>query len=352
MKKHEYTEIRILTDSLSPDLAPFFQEARSDIDDGNYLDAEKIYINLLPTISKERQPSLALVEVLNMLAIINARYKGRHDIAVGYFRDAIKKATNQKNLNHTLVALYLNLGCVYYLESNWDDALEQYKTALAIALNRGENQTAIDAIKNNVNDVLTAKKHSLNTLESVSVDNLTTEEAFSVFREKAHTFMSFSEWTKAEDAIKDSIEKANQLKDLRLKALALNDFALIKSEQGNVEEALALFREAAEISQKLSDNKTYASILNNIGLILKQNNKLDDAIEAYLQSLEIKKELQPTDNISNTYYNLAMLYFEKGSYGEARKYVENAIALDRANKDPHLRDDLELLNKINQSNKK
>ncbi|NOY67481.1 MAG: tetratricopeptide repeat protein [Gammaproteobacteria bacterium] len=100
------------------------------------------------------------------------------------------------------------------------------------------------------------------------------------------------------------------------KASAAFKRALKILQEGNTDEALALFQEMATNYPTLSGSRT------NIGLIYLKANDLELAEASFQQALEIKE-----DN-AIAYNNLGVIYRKKGRFTDAEQYYLKAIKTD------------------------
>ncbi len=114
-------------------------------------------------------------------------------------------------------------------------------------------------------------------------------------------------------------------------ASAINDYGIVKQEQGKHEESLTLLNQAYKIFvENFGDqDRDVASTANNLGITLEELNKEDEAEKYYKQSLDIYLKLYGPNRpeIATLYNNLAYIYIDKNNYTEAENSFKKSLEL-------------------------
>jgi len=105
-------------------------------------------------------------------------------------------------------------------------------------------------------------------------------------------------------------------KEPALAVQALSGLGEAAVKRGDMEAAMARFREALTISP------TSELVAYNVAEILFANQKTDEAIQYYLMAIEIKKDWP------KPYNRLGIAYLNKGDYAKALDYLRKFVALD------------------------
>ena len=106
-------------------------------------------------------------------------------------------------------------------------------------------------------------------------------------------------------------------------AQAKNHLGILLAQQGRLEEAVGLFREALRLEPK------YAEAHNNLGLSLHQSERLGDAIPHYLQALALDPDYAEAHN------NVGNALKDQGRLEDAVSHYRRAISLKPAYPEPH-----------------
>lgn len=108
--------------------------------------------------------------------------------------------------------------------------------------------------------------------------------------------------------------------DLSNKASTLHNMAELKTQQGEIEDAIALYNQSLQIKESINDLMGKAATLNNMAYLQQQQGNIEGATHLYNQSLQIKESINDVQGKAATLSNIAAL---KGQQGD----IEGAIAL-------------------------
>lgn len=90
------------------------------------------------------------------------------------------------------------------------------------------------------------------------------------------------------------------------------------------------------IAIKNKDNLLIALGFARKGLLYRQQNKLRPAINQFNKALTIFEEIKENFRIMNTLYNLAYCYYKEGDYITAKKFILEAIEINKAHNYPRM----------------
>ena len=107
-----------------------------------------------------------------------------------------------------------------------------------------------------------------------------------------------------------------------LKARILNNKALLLLARNEIEQAQCFLLEASSLFP--SDKALLAKIQNNLGISYKRKNNLPVAMSWFLDSLSSIRESDDLRTAIRVLNNLGALYLETGTYGEAKKCLDEA----------------------------
>lgn len=199
-------------------------------------------------------------------------------------------------------------------------------------------------------------------------DNKILTEAARMNSQIGITFLKMSEYENAEYHLKEAIEQADEVGDLKQKASSLmslgnrykydsllydkakesyfksieiakaNDFKRILAGNYNnfgsllrkfekYSEAKEYYQKAVLINKELKNKSWLSYNYNNLGNIADQEKQYDLAIEYFTKSLQIKRELGEVRSLVYTYKNLANIYEKKGDYTKAFNLLDRSITM-------------------------
>lgn len=126
----------------------------------------------------------------------------------------------------------------------------------------------------------------------------------------------------------DTLEKmASQANSMLGKAAALHLRAAILKEEGNMEEAMSLFRQELTIRQRLNDQEGIGQTYNSIGAIYAEQYKPDSAIFYYLKMVAIYEQLKEYSSLASAYSNIGSLYSDQKAHDKAIEYLNKALKI-------------------------
>ncbi len=172
-----------------------------------------------------------------------------------------------------------------------------------------------------------AKHYARSAQLDPNLDNLTRAGHLAYALSDFSTALSFNTKLKKELITKHGKEKQQY-------ARAINDRAVIYTEQGEYEKAEPLHKEALKLRQNIlkGNDPDIAESLNNFASFYTLLKK-DVEAEAFLkQAISIYQEALG-DNHPNTAHslnNLAMIYYNQGKYTEAKLYCKQALEIFEA----------------------
>ncbi|MBW6483738.1 MAG: tetratricopeptide repeat protein [Vicingaceae bacterium] len=146
----------------------------------------------------------------------------------------------------------------------------------------------------------------------------------------ADLYKEINETKKAEElylkVINDIETKKNNLTTKSL-AKALNNYGILKKNQGASESALALFERANEISTLNNDVLTKSFTLANIGSIYHENGDFQKAKQYLYESTALRKKYNMKRDLAIAYNNIARLHKNMGNSDSTLFYGNLAFEL-------------------------
>lgn len=260
--------------------------------------AEKTISDRDPSVAVSGKISLAQSKHQLGLIFMNT---GRNDSARSYYRLAITdwknlaEAADKKTANTGKAGeskSLINLGVVLASELNYQDALDCYYKALALAEETGQKQWQANALGNigNVYHSLFDYKQSLQ------------------YAERCY---------KLSEEMGDRAGMARNLGNI-----GRDHFHLY-----NYDKAMDCFQKSLTMAQEANDNYTVLNSLNNIAGVYTSLKKYPEALNFYQRSYSMAKELQFAQLEGVVLGNIGSLYILTGEFSKAEPALKEALAI-------------------------
>ncbi len=168
---------------------------------------------------------------------------------------------------------YGNIGNIYYSQGNYPEALKNYSAALKI------------------NEVIGDKKEISKSYNNIGV-------IYGNQGNLPEALKNIFTALKIKEEIGDKLGIAN---------LYIN-IGMIYFEHGNYPEALKNYFSSLKIYEKIGDKLGISDSYNNIGIIYSNQENYPDALENHFASLKIRKEIGDKSGIADSYNNIGNIY--------------------------------------------
>lgn len=197
-------------------------------------------------------------------------------------------------------ASYNEIGLVYYVEGDFDKALEYYiKTWEIYKKILGTKHLEIVKLFNNIG---------------------------LIYYEKFDYNKALGFFSKAL-AINEKLQNTNHLDT----ANSFNNIGLVYYKLGHYNKALDYFYKVMSIKEKSQDtnHSEIADSFNNIGLVYYKQGHYNKAMECFSKALEIRKEILGIfhTDIAASYDNIGLLYYKQKDFAKALNYFVKALEI-------------------------
>ena len=272
--------------------------------------------------------------------------------AINYYLEALKAAeeVQDKHNKHLLLGY---LGVSYSILGRVDEAISYHKEALNVAREindrRGEGYhlgdlgvtymrigQIEDAIRFYQQALLVHREISDQRMEGIHLGNL------------GLAYIDLEQADTALQNFQQALEIAQQLDDRRRVCLQLSNLGLAYICLNQIDEAISSLNKSLEIARQLGDKRHEGVDLGLLGEAYMKQGKLDLAETLSHQAIALHRGIDYTRGIGNWMHNLGnitILKAEETSRDDAQalvqkaiEYYEEALAIRRKIKDPHVRD--------------
>jgi tetratricopeptide (TPR) repeat protein len=186
----------------------------------------------------------------------------------------------------------LHLGEIYCRRTNWDAAVENFRSALTGAIAVNEPQLAATALSG-----------------------------------VARVASQRGEHKQARELGEEALHWAQDSKDREAIARALLQLGIAYSYEGQNEQAEQSLQQSLELFRELDSQDGVASCLNSLGVVARDLRQLDRAETYFNQALELSQRLGDRYGVGIRLVNLGVIAEQRGDYPAATQYQERALAL-------------------------
>jgi serine/threonine protein kinase len=166
------------------------------------------------------------------------------------------------------------------------------------------------------------------------VDEYPTDVSLLGFYQKVKSYLAIGaayldtgEYERAKEFTGKSLDMAQDIDALHIRAVALSNLGVILYQQGLYDQAIQHYSEAEKINFQLHDLVNQAINLGNIGGAHQKIGNVDIARDYFLKSLDIARREDMAGVQATQLGNLAISYLEQADFNRAIEYYQQAIDL-------------------------
>lgn len=251
------------------------------------------------------------------------------DGAAEGYRQVIEWATTHK-LNEQRALAENNLGHIFVLRGQFDDAEGHYRTALDLYIEMGDDW-GIGRGHNNLGDLATSHGN---------LDEAMThfQKALS-YRERAHdhpgvaaTWNNIATVYARQGDYRGAMQVFQRSATLpaiedRQRALFLANLGFVKQALGESREASEAYHQAAEIQRTLDEGRGLAITLNNLAVVYRDLGQIDRSLETFQEARARFVEVDDRRGVAHAVLNLGVLYGKLDQLAKAEEYQLEATKL-------------------------
>ena len=260
------------------------------------------------------------------------RIKGELDNALEYYEKALK-LDEELGRKEGMAAGLGNIGIVYQIKGELDNALEYYGKALKLDEELGRKE-GIAANLGNIGIVYEIKGELDKALEYYG-NALKLDEELGSKEGIATGLVNLGNVYKIKGELDNALEyyeKALKLdEELGRKegiAAELGNIGIVYKIKGELDNALEYYEKALKLNEELGRKEGMAIGLGNIGNVYKIKGELDKALEYYGKALKLNEEMGRKGGMAANLVNIGIVYENKGELDNALEYYEKALKLN------------------------
>ncbi len=143
----------------------------------------------------------------------------------------------------------------------------------------------------------------------------------------ATLYMDQGEIDQAIALYQQSLELKEKIGDVQGKAATLHQLATIYANQGEIGQAIALYHQSLEIKEKIGDVQGKAATLHQLAGLYVNQGEIDQAIALYQQSIKITEKIGDVQGKAATLHQLAILYANQGEIDQAIALFQQSLEI-------------------------
>ncbi|NOY49994.1 MAG: tetratricopeptide repeat protein [Chlorobi bacterium] len=214
--------------------------------------------------------------------------------ALGKGNMLLSKEPDNKRYKRRVLAVYANVGNIYYYQAQYDKSIEYYLRSLKLAREIGFRGGVSVCISN----IGAAYKDLLN-------------------------------YPKALEYLYEALDIALEVGEKPAITQSLNNLGSIYFSIPDYDSAYYYFYKCLKINE--AENFEHELINNyvNMGDVMRETNKADSALFYYKKAINISAKLKSADGLINCNYMIGQLYLKQGEFNKSEEYLKKSLGLAR-----------------------
>ena len=139
-------------------------------------------------------------------------------------------------------------------------------------------------------------------------------------------------YEKALEYYLQALKLRENIADMQGVAGTLNNVGMVYRDMKEHRTALTYYFRALRLNDSLKNTKFYVRNLNNIGVAYENMNALDSALAYHRRSIDLKRTIGDRAGVASSLRNIGKVYLKMQRYPEARKTLEEGLAIHEAGK--------------------
>jgi tetratricopeptide (TPR) repeat protein len=280
-----------------PDVTVLRQEARSALARAEWLAGESKWQDCVAVLARVRVPATSAPDLALRLLHCEAwarMYLGEIDSADALCERARALAEGELFDDTDRAEALFRLGAVRYKASRIGHAVSLLSEALRLTQAGGARRDRVRA---------------------------------RAFEWRARCYATQRDWDAAQSDAEHALELAEQLKDVRLQALATMQCSVIAERRGKVRLALFYADEARRLAEECGDQQTEARLLNNLGGLSFLAGDAGPAVAYIKQSFALFLEIGNDADAAQAVSSLAQIHLRLGAPILAEEQARHALSI-------------------------
>lgn len=260
------------------------------------------------------------------LAFFNHFTQAQHQIIDSLKTELAQSIT--KNLKLLQLKLYLELGEVFQIQRQYEQALLYYNNALTTAASNAEKGNAnlhIGRLFVDSTNYELAKEHLYKALDLYSQTDSVSKMP-EIYNLLGMSYGLTNDLDKAIELFYNGL-KYNQLNsDSAGMGFSFYNIGLANYFKGEKDKAIEFYVKSAEIRQQLPDTNHLAASLISLGEIFRSRHDYQNARMYYGLALSRKQGIKNKETLAYLYSEMALISKNEQNYNQSLRYIDTAMA--------------------------
>ena len=224
----------------------------------------------------------------------------------------------------------MELGTLYYLQGDYDEAMSCYEQSLKTNEASG-NRAGVSASLHQIGMVhqdhgdydkaLHYYEKSLQTKEELG-DRAGVSASL---HQIGNVHYLRGDYDKALHYYEKSLKTKEELGDRAGISASLHQIGMVHQDRGDYDKALHYYEKSLKTSEELGDRAGVSTSLHQIGMVHQDRGDYDKALHYYEKSLKTTEELGDRAGISKSLHQIGMVHQDRGDYDKALHYYEKSL---------------------------
>ncbi len=263
----------------------------------------------------------------------DAFHISNYHIALEKWQTGLKQACilNEKRYSAQFI---INIGNVYSLREQYQQALDYYQQALSIFHEVGDKKAEINALSNIsvVYETLHQHQHQqvLVYYQKVLAIHREIVDRYGEGRtlnKIGNLYQSLGQYQQSLEYYEQALSIARQLSDKNEEIDNLGNIGLVCLKLHQYKNALKYLQQALRITDEINDKRIKSSLYSPIAGVYNNLGQYQDALKYYQQALNIARNFSNKREESINLGNIGVLYRKLAQYQEALEYFQQALTI-------------------------
>jgi len=226
-----------------------------------------------------------------------------------------------------------NIGEIYLLLNDWDEALENCREGLKVALDTKtasivlKARLAIAKVYLEKRDNNSAIDYLLNSIDIAKKDQ-NEKDLLNIYLEIANIYKIQDDTKLAFDYYKNCLKLAEKLDNQHIITKIYDEMGILYSKKGNNKKALEFFKKSYDIGSKL--NQYYFEyILYHLALLQYTNKNFDDSYEKLQESYKFAERINNKELLIKIMIKIGDIWKNRNNYDDSIYYYKKALELTK-----------------------
>lgn len=255
-----------------------------------------------------------------------------------YFASKAIELIKETKFDKLKADLFYSIGLAYNIQSNYEKAIENYKSSLALREKIKDNVGIgecyyrfgiINSILGNYKEALDYCIKAVDILEKEN-DKIALGYAYNYF---AIVYYIIGDLKKAEEQMLKTLDYCSKVNNPLVYALAYEHLAILFIKKEDYKKATEYVNKSLQLRISNDDFAGIAGSYENLAIINRLKKNYSKAFEYYNKSIKIKSSTNSKRGLASSYLGIGLTYFNMGNYQKAIEFMNKSLMMRKELKD-------------------